>query len=59
MNKSLALLSTSLLLATASPAFAASSVDLTVKGLITPNACTPALSEVLIDGNGVLELMYL
>ena len=26
-----------------SPAFAASSVDLTVKGLITPSACTPSL----------------
>lgn len=50
MNKSLALLSTALLLAAASPAFAASSVDLTVKGLITPNACTP-----FISGGGVVD----
>ncbi|NMY24667.1 DUF1120 domain-containing protein [Pseudomonas sp. WS 5021] len=44
MNKSLNLVGTALLLASATSAFAASSVDLAVKGLITPNACTPALS---------------
>lgn len=33
------------LLASAGNALAASSVDLTVKGLITPSACTPALSN--------------
>ncbi|QJI30864.1 DUF1120 domain-containing protein [Pseudomonas sp. ADAK18] len=50
MNKSLTLLSTALLLATASPAFAASSVDLTVKGLITPSACTLELPGVVDFG---------
>ena len=50
MNKPLVLLSTALLLTTASSAFAASSVDLTVKGLITPSACTP-----LISGGGVVD----
>lgn len=40
MNKSLNLAGTALLLASASSAFAASTVDLTVKGLITPSACT-------------------
>ena len=34
-----------LLLICAGPAFAASSVDLTVKGLITPSACTPSLAQ--------------
>ncbi|QJI30865.1 DUF1120 domain-containing protein [Pseudomonas sp. ADAK18] len=33
-----------------SPAFAASSVDLTVKGLITPSACTPTLPGVVDFG---------
>ncbi|AZE93162.1 Beta-fimbriae probable major subunit [Pseudomonas orientalis] len=40
---SLSLLSGALLLALTSSAFAASSVDLTVKGLITPSACTPGM----------------
>ena len=50
MNKSLTLVCTALLLASTAPAFAASSVDLTVKGLITPNACTPTIS-----GGGVVD----
>ncbi len=50
MNKSLTLLGTALLLASSASAFAASSVDLTVKGLITPNACTPVIS-----GGGVVD----
>jgi type 1 fimbria pilin len=45
MNVSLnTLLAATLLIGSAS-AFAASSVDLTVKGMITPSACTPALSN--------------
>lgn len=45
MNVSLnTLLAATLLIGSAS-AFAASSVDLTVKGIITPSACTPALSN--------------
>jgi type 1 fimbria pilin len=32
-----------------SPAFAASTVDLTVKGLIVPSACTPSLSASTVD----------
>lgn len=43
MKTSVSLLSSALLLAITSSAFAASSVDLTVKGLITPSACTPNL----------------
>lgn len=43
MSKSLNALFTTLLLTTAGNALAASSVDLTVKGLITPSACEPTL----------------
>ena len=43
MKTSVSLLSSALLLTITSSAFAASSVDLTVKGLITPSACTPNL----------------
>lgn len=43
MKTPVSLLSSALLLALSSSVFAASSVDLTVKGLITPNACTPSL----------------
>lgn len=43
MKPRLPLLSGALLLTMTSSAFAASSVDLTVKGLITPSACTPNL----------------
>ena len=32
-----------------SPAFAASTVDLTVKGLIVPSACMPSLSANTVD----------
>ncbi|MCF5139790.1 DUF1120 domain-containing protein [Pseudomonas sp. PA-6-3C] len=45
MKTSLSLLSAALLLTSASSVFAASSVDLTVKGLITPSACAPSLSS--------------
>lgn len=50
MNKHLIALGSALLITTALPTFAASTVDLTVKGLITPNACTPTLS-----GGGVVD----
>ena len=46
------LLSTSvagLLIASAFPAFAASTVDLSVKGLLVPSACTPSLSATTVD----------
>lgn len=43
MKISVSLLSSALLLAMTSSVFAASSVDLTVKGVITPSACTPSL----------------
>lgn len=43
MKIRISLLSSALLLAMTSSAFAASSVDLTVKGVITPSACTPNL----------------
>lgn len=45
MNTSLKTLITALLLTGAGNALAASSVDLTVRGLITPSACEPALSS--------------
>jgi hypothetical protein len=50
MNKHLSLLTAALLLTGASSTFAASSTDLTVKGVITPTACTPSLSS-----NGVID----
>ncbi len=40
-----------LLIGTALPAFAASTTDLTVKGLIVPSACTPSLSA-----NGTVDV---
>lgn len=49
---SLSLCSGALLLALSSSAFAASSVDLTVKGLITPSACAPSLSSGGIVDHG-------
>lgn len=45
MKTPVSLLSSALLLAMTPSVFAASSVDLTVKGLITPSACAPALSS--------------
>ncbi|MGA9702731.1 DUF1120 domain-containing protein [Pseudomonas sp.] len=43
-------LAAALMLSIGAPAWAASTVDLTVKGKITPNACTPSLS-----GAGVID----
>lgn len=45
MNKRLSLLTAALLLTGTSSAFAASSTDLTVTGIITPAACTPSLAN--------------
>lgn len=45
MNTAFKTLTTAVLLLGSASAFAASSVDLTVKGLITPSACTPTLSN--------------
>ncbi|APC15804.1 hypothetical protein BLL42_08685 [Pseudomonas frederiksbergensis] len=45
MNKTLNTLLGAMLLASSASAFAASSVDLTVTGLITPSACSPTLSN--------------
>ena len=45
MKTTFSLLISVLSLAVTTCAFAASSVDLTVKGLITPSACTPSLSQ--------------
>lgn len=49
------LLLTTLLLAAANPASAASSVDLTVKGTITPSACTPSLSAGGVVDHGKIS----
>ncbi|HEF4757822.1 TPA: DUF1120 domain-containing protein [Pseudomonas putida] len=45
MNKTLNTLFGAMLLAGSASAFAASSVDLTVTGLITPSSCTPTLAN--------------
>lgn len=45
MASRLTKLAATLLLICTGPVFAASSVDLTVKGLITPSACTPTLAQ--------------
>jgi len=50
MNKHLIALGSALLITASLPTFAASNVDLTVKGVITPSACTPGLS-----GNGLVD----
>ena len=46
--KTLNALFAALLFTGAGQAYAASSVDLTVRGLITPSACEPALSGLAI-----------
>ena len=55
MNKPFALLSIAVLLTGASTVFAASSVDLTVQGLITPSACTPSLSNSGVVDHGKIS----
>lgn len=45
MNTALKTLITALMLTSAGTAMAASSVDLSVRGLITPSACEPTLSS--------------
>lgn len=45
MNSYYAVLATTLLISTATHTLAASTVDLTVKGIITPLACSPTLSN--------------
>lgn len=55
MNKTLSALAVSLLLISSPAAFAASSVDLTVKGLITPSACTPNLSSGGVIDHGKIS----
>ncbi|MFL1504653.1 DUF1120 domain-containing protein [Pseudomonas sp. S191] len=45
-------LATTLLIIGAGPVFAASSIDLTVQGLITPSACAPSLSSGGIVDHG-------
>ncbi|MGX5796834.1 DUF1120 domain-containing protein [Pseudomonas sp. E2-15] len=52
MKNLFALLSTTLLVTGASSVFAASSIDLTVQGLITPSACAPNLSSGGIIDHG-------
>ena len=45
MSKSLNTLIATLMLAGAGNSFAASSIDLSVRGLITPSACTPSIGN--------------
>lgn len=56
MNKKLSLLAASLLVLGASNVFAAPSADLTVTGLITPSACTPALSNGGVVDHGTISV---
>lgn len=55
MNKHLIALASTLLITGTAPAFAASTVDLTVKGIITPNACTPSLSSGGVIDHGKMS----
>ncbi|MGA9702733.1 DUF1120 domain-containing protein [Pseudomonas sp.] len=55
MNKHLIALASTLLITGTSTAFAASTVDLTVKGIITPNACTPSLSSGGVIDHGKMS----
>lgn len=55
MNKHLIAVASALLITGTAPAFAASTVDLTVKGIITPNACTPSLSSGGIIDHGKMS----
>lgn len=55
MKTTLATLTTALLLSTVSSAYAASTVELTVKGLITPAACTPNLSSGGVIDHGKIS----
>ena len=55
MNKHLIALASALLITGTAPAFAASTVDLTVKGIITPNACTPGLSSGGVIDHGKMS----
>jgi hypothetical protein len=55
MNKHLIALTGALLITGTTSVFAASTVDLTVKGIITPNACTPTLSSGGIIDHGKLS----
>lgn len=54
MDKYIPTLVASLLLANVSTAWAASNTDLNVTGLITPNACTPGLSDGGVIDHGKL-----
>ncbi|WP_347904291.1 DUF1120 domain-containing protein [Pseudomonas purpurea] len=55
MKKYFAALTTTALISAAPFALAASSTDLTVKGIITPEACTPNLSNGGIVDNGKIS----
>ncbi|NWB13896.1 DUF1120 domain-containing protein [Pseudomonas sp. D6002] len=55
MNKHLIAVASALLITGTAPAFAASTVDLTVKGIITPNACTPSLSSGGVIDHGKMS----
>ena len=55
MNKHLIAVASALLITGTAPAFAASTVDLAVKGIITPNACTPVLSAGGVIDHGKIS----
>lgn len=55
MRQSLNIVAAAMLLASAGEVFAASSVDLSVKGSITPSACTPLLSNGGVVDHGKIS----
>lgn len=59
MNNHLAALATTLLISATPSVLAASAVDLTVKGLITPAACTPLLSNSGLVDYGKISIQDL
>ncbi|WP_339468583.1 DUF1120 domain-containing protein [Pseudomonas sp. EL_65y_Pfl1_R83] len=59
MKDSLAALTGALLIAHASVSMAASTVDLSVKGSITPSACTPSISNNGLVDHGKISLQDL
>lgn len=59
MNHSISAITGALLLLSVSHVSAASSVDLSVKGVITPSACVPALSQGGVADNGKVSIQDL
>jgi hypothetical protein len=59
MKQSLSLMAAAIVLSAISPVYAASSVDLSVSGTITPSACTPTLSAGGVVDHGKISVQDL